>query len=163
MKIQGKAMWASIQAPNTKYDPVWQIDLIIDDKQVAGAKKAGLKVKKTDDGNVVGFKRKTTRKDGAENQPPVVVDAGNQPLKRLVGNGSLVNVQFSTYTYNNSFGSGVGADLQGVQVLELVEFSNDGGEFDNESGEEDVVVDSLADEVEVAAQEFDDDVPDQLL
>lgn len=165
MKIQGKALWASIQAPNVKYEPTYQIDLVIEDKQVAGAKKAGLKVKKTEDGNVVGFKRKVTRADGGQNKPPVVVDDHNRPILDLVGNGSLVNVQFSTYTYNNSFGSGVGADLQGVQVLELVEYSNDGGEFENESDEPDEVVvgDSLSDEVEKPAQEFDDDdLPDQL-
>lgn len=170
MKIQGKALWASVQAPNVKYEPTWQTDLVISDKQVAGAKKAGLKVKKSEDGNVVTFKRKVLRKDGAENKAPVVVNSRNEPIKDLVGNGSLINVQFSTYSYNNSFGAGVGADLQGIQVLELVEYSNDGGEFGNEAGDEDELVEEFTGVDETAdsqdglpAQEFDDDLPEDLL
>lgn len=169
MKIQGKAMWASVLAPNMKFpNPttggVYQIDLIIEDKQVAGAKKAGLKVKKTEDGNVVRFRRNEKRRDGTLNKPPVVRDATNQPLTELVGNGSLVNVQFSIYEYDNSFGKGTGADLQGVQVLDLVVFGNaDGDEFEVEDefvSEDNTSVEEAT--ADLDTDDFDDDVPDIL-
>lgn len=157
MKIQGKALWASIQTPNTKFDPVYQIDLVIEDKQVAGAKKAGLKIKKTDDGNVVRFRRPQFRSSGEENKKPVVVDGSNKQLTSLVGNGSLVNVQFSVYEYDNQFGKGTGSDLQGVQVLELVSYtSEDGGEFEVEDTEFE------AEKPAVATKDFDDELPDVL-
>jgi len=158
MKIQGKAMWASIQAPNTKYDPVYQIDLIIEDKQVAGAKKAGLKIKNTDDGNVVRFRRNQFRASGEENKKPIVVDEANQPLTDLVGNGSLCNVQFSVFDWKNKFGEGTGVDLQGVQVLELVTFGGaDGDEFEVEKA-----ADKDSEFEKASPDAFDDDLPDVL-
>jgi len=160
MKIKGKALWASVQAPNTKYDPVYQVDLIIEDKQVAGAKKAGLKVKKTDDGNVIRFRRNQFRASGEENQKPVVVDASNRPITDLVGNGSVINVQFTVFEYDNKYGKGTGSDLQGIQVLELVvyggqdgdefEVEEEGNEFTNEGG------------APPPTSDFDDDLPDVL-
>lgn len=167
MKIQGRAMWASVQIPNMKYEHTWQIDLVIEDKQVAGAKKAGLKVKKTEHGNIVVFRRRVIRKDGGENKKPTVVDAKKNPLLCLVGNGSLVNVQFGLYEYDNSFGKGTGVDLQSVQVLELVEYNGtDGAEFEVEEEDTIVIEGSDADEVEdsdgAAKKDFDDDLPDVL-
>ena len=158
MKIKGTALWASVLAPNTKFDPVWSIDLVIEDGQVAGAKKAGLKVKKTDDGNVVRFRRNVNRSDGGENKPPVVVDIHRNPQTVLVGNGSLVNVQFSVFEWSNKFGTGTGVDLQGVQVLSLVEFAGgDGSEFEDEAPDEEIV------SKPAAKVEFDeDDLPDVL-
>jgi len=156
MKIRGKALWASVLAPNTKFEPVYCIDLVIEDSQVKGAKAAGLKVKNTEDGNVIRFRRSVTRVSGEINKPPVCVDASRNPQTDLIGNGSDVNVQFSVFEWSNKFGSGTGVDLQGVQVLTLVEYvGGDGSEFDDESGEE---------QVAVASEPVfdDDDIPDVL-
>ena len=167
MKIQGKAMWACIQAPNTKFEPVWSIDLLIEDRQVAGAKKAGLVVKKTEDGNLVRFRRNVTRSDGTENDKPVVVDAKKQPITALVGNGSLVNVQFREYDWDNKFGSGKGFDLQGVQVLALVSYGEqDGDAFDVEDEDTEELAREEIPSTKAPANkdaEFDDeDLPDVL-
>lgn len=161
MKIRGKALWASVLSPNTKYDPVYCIDLVIGDDQVKGATAAGLKVKKTEDGNVVRFRRNVTRASGEVNKPPVVVDTARNPQTDLIGNGSDVNVQFSVFEWSNKYGSGTGVDLQGVQVLNLVEYvGGDGSEFDDESGE--VQVAEVA-EIPAAPSGFDDDeAPDVL-
>lgn len=162
MKIKGKALWASVQAPNTKYDPVYQIDLVIEDAQVAGAKKAGLKVKKTDDGNVIRFRRNQFRATGEENKKPVVVDATNRPMADLVGNGSLVNVQFTVFEYDNKFGKGTGSDLQGVQVLELVTYGGqDGDEFEVEA-EDNEFANEGKPKAPAPTADFDDDIPDVL-
>lgn len=167
MKIQGKAMWACIQAPNTKFEPVWNIDLLIEDKQVAGAKKAGLTVKKTENGNLIRFRRNVIRADGTENDKPVVVDAKKQPITSLVGNGSLVNVQFREYEWKNKFGSGKGYDLQGVQVLSLVTYrEQDGDAFDVEDEDTEELAREETPSTKAPANkdaEFDDeDLPDVL-
>lgn len=129
--VQGKAMWASVQTPNTKFEPVYCIDLVISKKDADTIKKQGLKVKTNDDGEYyVKFKRKLFKKGGDQNKKPKVVDANRQPFAGLIGNGSIVNVQYSVYEWDNSFGSGISADLSGVQVIELVEFTGgDGEEF----------------------------------
>ena len=56
-------------------------------------------------------------------RPLRVVDAkGNSlPHTFIVGNGSVVNVQWSP----NDYGRGVSAMLNGVQIIELVEFEPD--------------------------------------
>lgn len=172
MVIEGKAMWASVLAPNTTFEPMYQIDLVIEDDQVKEAEKQGLKVKKTDDGNVVRFRRKQFRKDGQENRPPVVVDARKQPVTELIGNGSYVKVQFNVYEWSNKFGSGTGADLQGVQVIDLVPFTGqDGGEFEVEDDGSEFEADSkpaaksstgAAKANPAPTPDFDDDLPEEL-
>lgn len=182
MKIQGEAMWASVLSPNTTFEPMWQTDLIITDEQAKAVEKLGLKVKKKDVGNVVTFKRKVNRADGGENDAPVVVDANKEPFKQLIGNGSKIIVQFHVYEWSNKFGTGKGADLQGVQVIEHVEVEGarppDGAEFEPVDGEgdDDVIMPDAEPEAKPAPKGkgkaaksappaddgFDDDLPDVL-
>lgn len=161
MKVRGIAMWASVQTPNTTFDPVYSIDLIVDEDKADKLKELGLKVKKTEDGLVCKFKRKQFRFDGTENAKPVIVDAKKEPFNGLIGNGSEVIVQFSTYEWTNKFGSGIASDLQGVQIVNLVSYkAADGEEFDviDEDDEEEIGAKPKAPK----ADEFDDDLPDVL-
>ena len=56
--VQGKSYWASITRPNTTFDPVYQVDLAIDDKTADEFKSRGIKVKTDDRGNIIKLKRK---------------------------------------------------------------------------------------------------------
>ena len=136
MKVQGIANWACVQTPNKKFDPTWQIDVTIDEKQAKELKKLGLTLKEDDKGNpVIKLKRAVMKKDGTPNQKPRVVDAKKQPFTDLVGNGSRVNAAFNVYEWNNNFGNGIAADLFAVQVLELVPYvEKDKDEFEEEDG-----------------------------
>ena len=163
MRVRGKAMWASIQAPNTTFDPVYCIDLVVAPETVDDLKKLGLKVKNTDEGPTVKFKRNQFRPDGTENKRPVVRDAQNQPFSDLIGNGSEVIVQFSTYEWKNKFGSGVSTDLQGVQVVHLVPYrTGDGDEFEPLDAEDDEIIGETVAPPKPKSVEFDDDLPDVL-
>ena len=64
--ITGKCKWASISAPNTTYEPAWQIDVSLDDENLKKVKADGLSIKnKGDDrGNFVTIKRKVEGKKG---------------------------------------------------------------------------------------------------
>ncbi len=136
MKIRGIANWASILVPNTRYDPVYCIDLTIKEDQAKDLKAQGLKPKQVGDNEwVMKFKRKVTKNDGTFNEKPALVDSALDPINVSVGNGSEVIVQYSVYEWNNSFGSGIGSDLSGVQVVELVEYrAGDGAEFEKTEG-----------------------------
>ena len=103
--IQGKAYWASITRPNTTFDPVYQIDLAIDDETADQFSAKGITVKEDERGKVVKFKRRVSRADGTDNPQPKLVDSSKNP--------------------------GVGLDLQAVQVISLIPY---GEEFDKVDG-----------------------------
>jgi len=93
-------------------------------------------------GNLV-FKAKKnaggTRKDGAAwtGSPPIVQDAKCKPIKDvLIGNGSVVKMaaDVSPYMMQSTKQVGVTLRLLGVQVLDLVEYGNSAGMFDEEDG-----------------------------
>jgi len=144
MIVKGIAEWASLHEPNTKYEPVYSIDLLIDDEEKAkieeacaefGKKYKSPTIKKAEnDLWRIKFKQKFNRADGTEAPPIPVVDAAKQPLDKsiLVGNGSQVKVLVRVTDVDNSFGKFVGFYLQKVQVLELVEYQ--GEDFEDESG-----------------------------
>tara|TARA_R110002050_G_scaffold19319_2_gene55632 strand:- start:637 stop:1104 length:468 start_codon:yes stop_codon:yes gene_type:complete len=128
--ITGKAYWASITSPNTTFDAdgVWTLDVCnLDKKNIEMVKADGLTIKnKGDDrGDFVTVKRKVKRKDGNENVAPHVVDAQKRPLiNTLIGNGSLVNVLYSTYDWEFKGRKGTSADLKSVQVTDLVPYDS---------------------------------------
>ena len=121
MMINGKAFWASLQTPNTTFDPCWQIDIALDKANKKIVEAAGLTIKnKGDDrGDFVSVKRKVARKDGKENQAPVVIDDKLRPFNDLIGNGSVVNVKISTFDWDFKGKTGVGAatDDEDFQVI----------------------------------------------
>lgn len=129
--LKGNAYWASIVSPNTTFDSdgVWSIDVgNLDKKNTDVAKADGLSVKnKGDDrGDFVTVKRKVRRKDGNMNKAPEVVDAGKRNMSgTLIGNGSEVNVLYSTYDWEFKGRSGTSADLRAVQVTNLVPYNVD--------------------------------------
>ena len=129
--IKGNAYWASIVSPNTTFDSdgVWSIDVgNLDKKNIEVAKNDGLEIKnKGDDrGDFVTVKRKVRRKDGSMNKAPEVKDAQKRTMiNTLIGNGSEVNVLYSTYEWEFKGRSGVSADLRAIQVTNLVPYNVD--------------------------------------
>ena len=129
--IKGNAYWASIVSPNTTFDSdgVWSVDVSnLDKKNIEVAKNDGLEIKnKGDDrGDFVTVKRKVRRKDGGMNKAPEVKDAQKRTMiNTLIGNGSEVNVLYSTYEWEFKGRSGVSADLRAIQVTNLVPYNTD--------------------------------------
>ena len=129
--LKGNAYWASITSPNTTFDSdgVWTIDVgNLDAKNKKIAQEDGLNVKnKGDDrGDFVTIKRKVKNKRGDLNKAPEVVDAQKRAMiNTLIGNGSEVNVLYSTYDWEFGGKSGVSADLRAVQVTNLIPYNAD--------------------------------------
>ena len=154
--ISGKAYWASIVAPNTTFDSdgVWSIDVCnLDKKNLDLVKKDGLTVKnKGDDrGDFVTVKRKVrNQKSGELNRAPTVVDAQKRAMMNTaVGNGSVVNVKYNPYEWEFAGRKGIGANLNAIQVVDLVPYSSDSdGEdfevvadgFSTEDSDEDITL-----------------------
>ena len=135
--LEGVAMWASITTPNTKFTPVYSINLVVDGSVADTFSSRGFKVKDTEEGPTLVIQRKVTSKDGSLNSPPVLVDRQKNPLDVNVGNGSEVRVHYKEWesTWNGNVFKGL--DLCGVQVVKLVEYTGgDGSEFDIIDGED---------------------------
>ena len=150
--ISGKAYWASVVAPNTTFDSdgTWKLDVCnMDAKSLATVKEDGLTIKNKGDerGDFVTIKRDVRRGKGGMNRAPTLVDAQKRTMTDLVGNGSVVNVKYRPYVYDNKFGKGKGADLMGVQVIELVRFDADPDEEDEDF---EVVSDGFSTEEEIS-------------
>ena len=127
-QVEGTAYWASLTRPNEKFEPMWRIDLAVDDNTATDLAKEGITLGETViDGNtiknVIKFKRKVSKANGDKNQPPSIVDGQKQPLDKIVGNGSKVVVLYKSYDWNYKGKTGKGLDLQAVQVKNLVEYT----------------------------------------
>lgn len=145
--LSGKAHWASISSPNSTFEPVWQVDLAVEGAELEKAKEMGLTImnKNDDRGEFVRIKRKVYRKDGSKNKSPILKDSKNHVLSEVnVGNGSDVRVLFKSFDWEYAGKKGIGADLQAMQVINLIEY---------EAGEDfDVIDDGY-----IASNAFDDD------
>jgi hypothetical protein len=129
--LNGTAYWASITSPNTNYEPVYTVNLVVDDQTAADFKKRGYTVKQMDEGQAIIIKRKVNGPNGMVREAPRLFDKYKNPLDARVGNGSVVRVQYKEWESVWKGTTFKGLDLQAVQVLDLVEVgSPDGAEFD---------------------------------
>ena len=143
MAIQeGVAYWASVTSPNTRFEPVYSVDPVVDptvadDFENRGFKVKSLVVNNEEVGRAITIKRKVNGKKGSR-PAPKLFNKNKEQIDVLVGNGSKVKVQYDEWEIDNTFGHFKGLDFQAMQVLDLVSFkSEDGSEFDSlEGGEE---------------------------
>ncbi len=151
--VKGKAYWASVQQPNTTYEPEWAIDILVDDNNRAAFEADGVPIKNKDDerGDFVHIRQRVARRDGTQNDAPTVVDAQKQPFTGLIGNGSVVNVMYTPFPWEMNGKSGVSPLLKKVQVVDLVEYKA-GEDFDVEDG-------FTASDAPSATAELNDEVP----
>ena len=135
--ISGKCHYASIIEPNTKFDPVWSIQVEVNDDNRSVIEGAGLPINNKDDdrGDFVTIKRKVLRADGSQRSAPFVKDSQNNPWNgKLIANGSTVNVKATPYEWNYAGKSGVSADLAAVQVVDFIEYTRDAQDFEPVEG-----------------------------
>ena len=125
--ITGKCHYASITEPNTKFEPVWSIQLEVDDNKRSIIESSGLSIsnKGDDRGDFVTIKRKVERKDGTQRHGPVVKDSQNNNWDgKLIANGSVVNVKAVPFEWTYAGKSGISADLAAVQVVDFIEYTS---------------------------------------
>jgi len=142
--LEGTAYWASVLTPNTKFEPTYTVNLIVDREIIEEYKSKGFtrQVREMEDvGTALVIRRKvnwTDKKTGQIHTRPAprLFDKAKQPLDCQVGNGSRVKVQLREW----ESGEWTGLDFQAMQVLDLVEYSGsspDGSEFEVEEGFDD--------------------------
>ena len=143
--VEGIAYWANITVPSTTFEPVYQIELVIDDavaddleadgfptiNGTAKKKDGSPKTSNAYEGRAVMIKRKVSRKDGTPNVKPKLFDANGEQVDLTVGNGSRVLVKYREWEVENQFGRFQGLDLVKVKIIDLVEYDGLSGDFDD--------------------------------
>lgn len=147
MLISGKSYWTKIIGePRLGFadDPVpeWSMDVALDPASVKALKDAGCSsyIKNKDDarGDFVSLKRKSVKQDGTPAKPIKVVDHHNEPWdRRLIGNGSTVNVSIALNPRKYKGKEFLKPSILAVQVWELVEYQPKES-FPNRSDSEDM-------------------------
>lgn len=125
MIVKGKVAWASVQKPNEKYTPRWEVCVYPEDEDVIKELEGKGVVFKVDENTGEKFIRVTKnvmRRNGEKNDPPRVVDAAKNPFENLIGNGSVCNVMFNLWEYDSFGNKGVKALLEAVQVINHVPY-----------------------------------------
>tara|TARA_A100001391_G_scaffold44969_1_gene26437 strand:- start:16627 stop:17079 length:453 start_codon:yes stop_codon:yes gene_type:complete len=139
--LEGKAYWASVTTPNTTFEPVYTVDLVVSDDVADDFNSRGFRVKnltiKNEDGTedsvgrAVVIKRKVNGANGMVRPAPKLFDKDKNPLDTIVGNGSTVRVQYNEWETENKYGQFKGLDFQAMQVVDLVSVkAGDGDELD---------------------------------
>ena len=126
--LEGTVKWASITTPNTKFEPMYTVDLIVDEETANDFASRGHKIKQHDEGPAVVIKRKVNGPNGVTRPAPRLLDKDKQEINVAVGNGSKVRVQFNEYSGEGKYGPYQGLDLQAVQVVDLIEYRSADGE-----------------------------------
>ena len=130
MIVEGTAYWASIKTPNTTFEPVYTVNLVVDQETADEFASRGHTVKQMDEGPALIIKRKVNGPNGIIRSAPRLLDQNKQEVNLAVGNGSKVRVQCNEYAWEYAGKAGKSLDLQAVQVIKLVEYkAEDGSEF----------------------------------
>ena len=134
--LEGTAYWASITTPNTTFDPVYTVNLVVDEETANDFASRGHKVKQMDEGPALIIKRKVNGPNGMVRPAPRLLDSNKQEVTTAVGNGSKIKVQFNEYSGEGKYGPYQGLDLQAVMITDLVPYKNGDGDEFLDDGEE---------------------------
>lgn len=136
--LQGKAYWACVTTPNTTYEPVYSVNLVVDDETAEQFRNDGYTVKDMEEGPALVIKRRVNGPNGLVRQAPKLMDKAKNEISVAVGNGSEVKVQYKPWETDYRGKKFKGLDFQAMQVLNLIAYqAADGAEFTSESDDED--------------------------
>jgi len=133
-KLSGKAVWAKVHRPDTKFEPQWSVGIVLDDEELAKFKalkkeyKLRATFKETDErsGLEEGLEyltfRRRVKKPWGDNTPPAVEDEQGNHIAENVGNGSDITVEFQIYSYNYQGKPGHAAEFNKIIVHDLVRY-----------------------------------------
>jgi hypothetical protein len=131
--VKGKAMYANITSPNTRFEPhKYGITVLTDSDTATKLEGLGLNQVRTRTGELkyeepaFTFSKRASRNDGTANPAPKLVDSDGNPMDVAIGNGSEVTVKIKPY--KNNYGRF--AELMAVKVDNLIEYTEQ--DSDNE-------------------------------
>ena len=91
---EGVAYWASVTTPNTRFEPKYTVNLVVDEETAQAFKDRGFTVKDMDEGPALIIRRNVNGPNGMIRKAPKLFDRQKNLLDINIGNGSRVKVQF---------------------------------------------------------------------
>ena len=104
MIVEGTGYWASIKTPNTTFEPVYTINLVVEQNVADDFASRGHTIKQMDEGPALVIKRKVNGPNGMTRPAPRLLNTEKQEISVAVGNGSKIRVQFNEYSGEGKFG-----------------------------------------------------------
>tara|TARA_R110002020_G_scaffold47945_3_gene137087 strand:- start:3838 stop:4269 length:432 start_codon:yes stop_codon:yes gene_type:complete len=126
--LEGTAYWAFVTTPNTKYDPVYSVNLVVDNETATDFEDRGFAIKQMDEGPAVVIKRKVNGPNGMVRDAPKLIGRNLEPLTVNVGNGSKVRVKYKEWESTWKGQKFKGLDFVKLQVIDLIEYHSDDNE-----------------------------------
>ena len=136
--VEGTAYWASVKRPNTTYEPVYSVNLVVEEETAKDFKRRGFTVKDMDEGPALIIKRKVNGGPKGTREAPKLYDRMKEEIDVEVGNGSKVKVQYREWEMDRGQQHFQGLEFVAMQVLDLVPYRSGGAgdEFDVEDAVE---------------------------
>ena len=75
MIVEGNAYWASLVAPNTTYEPMYTINVVVDEATAKDFAERGHSIREMEEGPAVVIKRKVNGPNGMVRKAPRLLDA----------------------------------------------------------------------------------------
>ena len=123
--LEGTAYWAFVTTPNTKFDPVYSVNLVVDNETASDFEDRGFNVKQMEEGPAIIIKRKVNGPKGMVRDAPKLIGRNLEPLTVNVGNGSRVKVKYKEWESTWNGRNFKGLDFIKMQVIDLVEYQSD--------------------------------------
>ena len=136
--VTGTAYWASVLTPNTNYEPVYTVNLVVTDDVAKTFKANGYTIKEMNEGPAIVIKRKVSGPKGMIRPAPELLDKNKQPINVNVGNGSTVRVLYKEWSSEYKGTLFKGLDFCKMQVIDLVEFGGVDDDFDIVEDDEEI-------------------------
>ena len=123
--LEGTAYWAFVTTPNTKYDPVYSVNLVVDNETASDFEDRGFTIKQMEEGPAIIIKIKVNGPKGMVRDAPKLIGRNLEPLTVNVGNGSRVKVKYKEWESTWNGRNFKGLDFIKMQVIDLVEYQSD--------------------------------------
>jgi hypothetical protein len=123
--LEGTAYWAFVKTPNTKFEPAYSVNLVVDNETASDFEDRGFAVKQMDEGPAIVIKRKVNGPNGMIRKAPELIGRNLEPLDVNVGNGSKVKVKYNEWESTWNGRQYKGLDFVKMQVVDLIEYNPD--------------------------------------
>lgn len=119
-----RVKWAHLHSPDTKYNPMYSVDVMLDADDSKELKGLGVNVRDSEDGPWIKVLTYVTTKAGKKNRQPRVVGLDPKvPFTEEIGNGSICNIlMWSKYVKVDGEWK-LPTYLEAVQVIEHVPYT----------------------------------------
>ena len=128
MIVEGTAYWASVRQPNTTFEPMYTINLVVDEEVAKDFAARGHSIREMEEGPAIVIKRKVNGPNGMGRGKHLDFLTVIRTMSMFLSVMAL-QLEFSILNMTGSIiRKGKGLDLQAVQIVNLVPYKGGDGD-----------------------------------